>query len=186
MPSVPTRRSTHRGYTLIELLVVIAVIAALIGLILPAVLAARDAAGRTRRANNLKQFALAARNSITSDAVLPLGTHWQFDPNSRRYRAPGSCLVPLMQYAEQGALFNAVNFDINMYNAPNTTISGVGGKTLWCPNDPIGSSLYVYPPGLGALNNVPLPMHYTSYVANSERAERSQEQKGGGYRFRLP
>jgi prepilin-type N-terminal cleavage/methylation domain-containing protein/prepilin-type processing-associated H-X9-DG protein len=132
----PMSRNSRRGFTLIELLVVIAIIAVLIALLLPAVQAAREAARRAQCINNLKQLGLAAANYESAYGTYPIGCCFQFDPAFGYYAESQSAFVGMLGQMEQQSLFNAYNFNRNVYVAANGTIYATGLSALWCPSDP--------------------------------------------------
>jgi prepilin-type N-terminal cleavage/methylation domain-containing protein/prepilin-type processing-associated H-X9-DG protein len=64
-------RSRRHGFTLIELLVVISIIGILVGLLLPAVNAAREAGRRTQCSNNMRQLGLGLVQFSTAKNSFP-------------------------------------------------------------------------------------------------------------------
>jgi prepilin-type N-terminal cleavage/methylation domain-containing protein len=94
-----SRRSLRSGFTLIELLVVISIISILIGMLLPAVQKAREAAARISCTNNLKQIGLAMHNYAgTNDDS-------RFPP-SRQGEGLMTWAFIILPFIEQGNLYN--------------------------------------------------------------------------------
>jgi prepilin-type N-terminal cleavage/methylation domain-containing protein/prepilin-type processing-associated H-X9-DG protein len=126
----------RRGFTLIELLVVIAIIAILIGLLLPAVQRVREAAGRARCLNNLKQVALAAHHYHDATGWLPTGARLPVDVSGTP--SGGTNLwVKLLPYFEQDNLYkrwDSSDCRNNVAGGKNATQAQVI-KILLCPSD---------------------------------------------------
>lgn len=121
------------GFTLVELLVVIAIIGVMVGLLLPAVQAAREAARRMQCKNHLKQLALAVHNYESSYAHFPPSASIRM-LGSINTNASWSIHGRILPFIEQGALANQV--DLSVAWDDQAAISGLKIPVYACPSDP--------------------------------------------------
>ncbi len=170
-PAVIRRRA---GFTLVELLVVIAIIGTLVGLLLPAVQSAREAARRISCTNNLKQVCLGFQNMHDTANALPAsdyGVAGSF----------GTWQVGILPYLEETALYDAyqgyksgvttAGAAAQYGNTVNLTTTTSVIASLRCPSDAGGEN------GI-APNYSSRTKH--NYVVNGGNTNRMQDFPGRG------
>ena len=129
-------RSARHGFTLVELLVVIAIIGTLVGLLLPAVQEAREAARLTSCSNNLKQLGVAMHNHHDTKQRLPPSGAADTTPFGSATTATwaSSWLVYLLPFMEEQQMYNAWKFDGSGYAITPTAATNAPMPGLRCPS----------------------------------------------------
>lgn len=144
-----------RGFTLIELLVVIAIIAVLVGLLLPAVQQAREAARRAQCLNNLKQMGVALHSYHSSHGTFPPGfisrlsdPNWKYETgNTRSFPnelGPGWSFFALMlPYIDQKNLHDQIDFNLPISASENANGRRQSVELFQCPSETSGRIIEV-------------------------------------------
>ena len=126
---------------MIELVVSIAIIGILIGLLLPAVQATREAARKTSCSNNSKQFALAIQNYHAAFKVFPAGS---YDSDVSGFS--WGMVSQILPFLEEKAKYGSIDFSqpdcathikqLQAQGAPDPSSTPIG--ILICPSDSAG------------------------------------------------
>ena len=136
-----SRQLLHKpGFTLVELLVVIAIIGTLIGLMLPAMNAAREAGRRVLCQNNLKQYGLALQSYHADYGTFPVGSFrnkwWGFQARLLPYLEAKN-VYNLCNFSYRGSCFEWIKIQPKGMNPCVMILSHDK-----CPTDPLTDKVY--------------------------------------------
>lgn len=165
------------------MLIVVAIVGTLIGLLLPAIQSAREAARRTVCANNLKQIGLGLQIHASAQETFPAGfTSKLVDPNWKmpagdctafpKDLGPGwSFFAKTLPFLERENFTHKVNLNLPLADPTNAAALATVVPTYRCPSDSGPMLISVYdcgdPPSTTATPTILLSnVASTSYVGS--------------------
>lgn len=134
-------KAGHRGFTLVELLVVIAIIGVLVGLLLPAVQSAREAARSTDCKSRVRQLALATHMHHDSLRYFPPARYESrpdADPVNQCGLETPTWLARVMPFIEQSALGERWDYSMPWHEHP-VEVRTVVPDIFLCPSRRAGT-----------------------------------------------
>jgi prepilin-type N-terminal cleavage/methylation domain-containing protein len=132
----PCRSCERAALTLVELLVVLAILGILVGLLMPAVQAARESARKIQCQNHLKQIGLAVQNYHAAHRVIPPGClQWRpFRGNPQLKNLAWSAMI--LPHLESTSVHQLVNFDYPFDHPQNERAGRTTLSFYLCPTVP--------------------------------------------------
>lgn len=123
------------AFTLVELLVVIAIIGILVGLLLPAVQQAREAARRISCQNNMRQVGLGLLNFESTFKFFP-ASGWTTTSSTNPSGKFTCWRAALLPYIEQSSVQASYSIQLNWWEGGNLIAGATVMPTFICPSTP--------------------------------------------------
>jgi prepilin-type N-terminal cleavage/methylation domain-containing protein/prepilin-type processing-associated H-X9-DG protein len=141
---------SRKAFTLVELLVVIAIIGILIGLLLPAINAAREAGRRAKCMNNMKQLGLGVLNYVGSVGKYPAAMTVPKTADAANTNQWGAnWVITILPQIEDTGLSKQFHIDFGKGLYVSSGTNEIARKTnlpvMLCPSD--SKNMILYNPG---------------------------------------
>lgn len=136
--AAPRQTSRRFAFSVMELLVVISIIGMLVGLLLPAIQAARESGRKAQCANNLRQLGQAIQEFQTKAGYLPANTR----PSAVNDQARISWETYILPHLEQSWIYSKIDLTQSWSSStvgtgqvlPNSAIVGTRLSIFTCPS----------------------------------------------------